>query len=74
MVFGMDPAKLAEAKQIGNHVTATLHIDKDKGTFTLTLIATDEAGKSAIPKMTSDLAMGIANQIKMFFGIKGSIV
>jgi chemotaxis protein CheY-P-specific phosphatase CheC len=70
----MDPAKLAQAKKVGEHIVATLHIDKEKGTFTLTLIAKDEAGMSAIPEMTNNLAMGIANQIKMFFGIKGSIV
>jgi len=70
----MDPAKLAQAKRVGDHVTAQLHIDKDKGVFTLTLIAKDDAGKPAIPEMTNNLAMGIANQLKMFFGISGKIV
>jgi hypothetical protein len=73
-MFGMDPAKLAQAKRIGDHVTATLHIDKEHGTFTMTLIAKDEEGKSAIGELTSNLSMGLANQLKMFFGITGKIV
>jgi hypothetical protein len=73
MFGGMDPAKLAQAKLIGKHVTAELHIDEKAGTFTLKLIPSDEAGKEAIGPIAKQLGMGLATQLKMFFGVTGKI-
>lgn len=73
MFGGMDPAKLAQAKQIGKHVKAELKIDEKAGTFTLTLIPSDEAGKEAVGPLAKQLAMGLATQLQMFFGVTGKI-
>jgi hypothetical protein len=74
MFGGLDPTKLAAAKKIGDHVTAQLHIDEQGGTFTLKLTGKDEEGKQATGQLAKQLAMGIAQQLKMFFNIKGEIV
>jgi len=73
MFGGMDPAKLAQAKKIGEHVTAELKIDEKAGMFSLKLISKDEAGKEAVGPIVKQLAMGLATQLKMFFNVTGKI-
>lgn len=73
MLGGMDPAKLMEARKAGKHLTATVSIDKNNGTFTVQFIPTTEEGKQLAKQMANDLAHGVMTQVSTFFAIKGSL-
>ena len=72
--MNIDPKQLAAAKEIGKHVEAKIMIDKTASSLTLTLTPIDGQGAQYTSKLLSQMASGLATQLKTFFDIKGKMI